>query len=138
MKLSVIYTGIFIRSTMFGRQERIAVCLLVGVAVSVIVAHAVLGTIGKQPFARPFTANASEGELVIVEGTVERAMLIENGGHLLLRVDNLTVFIPSGIAQNLSVHNGDTIFAYGIVQTYRGNKEVVINAADDLHITTVP
>jgi len=136
---------------MLGRQERIAVCLLIGVAVCVIAAHAVLGLVGKHiaahavlglvgkhPFARPFTANASDGELVIVEGTVERATLIDNGGHLLLRVDNHTVFVPAGIAQNLSVHNGDTIFAYGIVQTYRGDKEIVINAAEDIHITTVP
>jgi hypothetical protein len=123
---------------MLGRQERIAICLLVGVAVAVFTAHAVLGSLGKAPFARPFTANATEGELVIVEGTVERATLIENGGHLLLRVDNLSVFIPSGVAQNLSVHTGDTIFAYGTVQTYRGDREVVINAAEDIHITTVP
>jgi hypothetical protein len=123
---------------MLGRQERIAVCLLVGVAVVVIAAHVVLGSIGKAPFARPFTPHASEGELVSVEGTVERATLIENGGHLLLRVDNLSIFIPSGVAQNLSVHTGDTIFAYGTVQTYRGEREVVINAAEDIHITTVP
>jgi len=36
------------------------------------------------------------------------------------------------------VHKGDTISAYGIVQTYRGKKEIVISSADDICITTIP
>jgi DNA/RNA endonuclease YhcR with UshA esterase domain len=120
------------------RQERIALVLLVGVAITVIAAHAVLSMIGKQPFARPFSENSMDGELVTVEGTVGRAMLIENGGHLALTVNNTTVFIPATAAQGLVVHKGDTILAYGIVETYRGKKEIVISSAEDIHITTAP
>ncbi|MDD1691258.1 MAG: hypothetical protein LUQ66_11425 [Methanoregula sp.] len=123
---------------MLWRQERIALVLLVGVAVTVIAAHAVLSMIGKQPFARPFSENSMDGELVIVEGTVGRATLIENGGHLALTVNNTTVFVPATAAQDLVVHKGDTILVYGIVQTYRGKKEVVISSFEDIRITTTP
>ncbi len=39
-------------SIMFERQERVAILLLLGVAVAVIAAHLILGTLGKQPFAQ--------------------------------------------------------------------------------------
>jgi len=123
---------------MLGRQERIAIVLLFGVAITVITANAVLGIIGKQPFARPFSENSSEGELVRVDGAVEKVSLIENGGHLLLQVGNVTVFVPAESAQNLSIHKGDTFAAYGIVQVYRGKKEILISSADDIRITSIP
>ncbi|MGA2121010.1 MAG: hypothetical protein ABSG49_03080 [Methanoregula sp.] len=123
---------------MLGRQERVALLLLVGVAVTVVAAQVVLTMIGKQPFAHPFSENSADGELVIVEGAVEKATLIENGGHLALQVNNISVFIPATAARNLSVHKGDSILAYGIVQTYRGKKEIVISSAEDIRITTIP
>jgi len=123
---------------MFGRQERVALLLLVGVAVTVIAAHAVISMIGRQSFAHPFTCSSADGELVTVEGTVGRATILENGGHLVLQVNNISVFIPASAARNISVHKGDAILAYGIVQTYRGNKEIVVGSAEDFHITTVP
>ena len=123
---------------MLGRQERIALVLLVGVALAVVTAHAVLSMIGKQPFSRPFTENTLDGELVSVEGRVKRATLLENGGHLTLLVGNITVFVPASSAQGLAVHKNDTVFVYGVVQTYRGKKEVVVNSAEDIRITAIP
>ena len=119
---------------MFMRQERIALILLVSVAVIVIAAHLALSVVGKQPFAHPFTNASADGELVLIEGTVDRASVLENGGHLVLRVNNLSVFIPSQAAQNLTLHNGDIISVYGTVQTYRGNKEIVVNSRDDIRV----
>ncbi len=123
---------------MLMRQERIALLLLIGVAVVVVTAHIVLAMVGKQPFAHPFSDASVDGELVAIEGAVGRATLMENGGHLSLLVNNVTVFIPAPAARGLVVHRNDTIRAYGIVQTYRGKKEVVISAAEDIRITTVP
>ena len=137
MNLSVIYMIIFIQLSMIGRQERIALLLLVGVAMTVVIAHTVLSMIGKQPFAHPFSENSVDGELVVIEGTVGKATFIENGGHLALMVDNHSVFIPASAAQSLEVHKGDVVTAYGTVQTYRGKKEVMVNAAGDICITTV-
>jgi len=119
---------------MFERQERVAFLLLVAVAVVVIAAHLALAVLGKQPFARPFSMNASDGELVVVEGQIDRITLISNGGHMVLEVNNLSVFLPAQIAGGISLQKGDRIMAYGTVQTYRGNKEVVVDSAGDIRV----
>jgi DNA/RNA endonuclease YhcR with UshA esterase domain len=121
---------------MFMRQERVALLLLAGVAVTVLAAHFVLSAYGKQPFAHLFTNTSADGELVIIEGTVDRATVLENGGHLVLQVNNFSVFIPSQAARNLTLHEGDQISAYGTVQTYRGKKEIVVNSRDDIRVAT--
>lgn len=120
------------------RQERTALMLLIGVAVIVVAAHAVLTSVGKQPFARPFSDQSADGELVSVEGTVGKAAVLDNGGHLSLQVNNIPVFIPASAARGLVVHRNDTLRAYGIVQTYRGKKEIVIGSSEDIRIIASP
>jgi len=120
---------------MFERQERVALLLLVAVAIVVIAAHLVLAGLGKQPFARPFSQNSADGDLVVVDGQVDRITLISNGGHMVLEVNNHSVFLPSQVAGGISLQKGDRILAYGTVQTYRGNKEVVVDSAGDIHVT---
>ena len=123
---------------MLMRQERIALILLIGVAVIVMTANCALTIIGKEPFARPFSVTSPDGELVLIEGTVSRVNIIENGGHLSLLVANTTIFVPAPASDGLVIHRNDTIRAFGIVETYRGKKEIVVSNADDLRITTVP
>ena len=122
---------------MFERQERIAVLLLVGVAVAVIVAYIVLTGLGKEPFARPFTNTSPDGELVIVEGQIDQIALTKSGGHMTLSVNNLSIFLPAQVGQAVPLQKGDTISVYGIVQTYRGKKEIVVSGADDVRILPV-
>ena len=123
-------------SIMFERQERVAILLLLGVACAVIIAHLVLGTLGKQPFARPFTNNSSDGELVIAGGTIDR-ITITNGGHMNVYLANITIFMPAQIAQELTLHSGDTVSVYGVVQTYRGKKEIVVSSGKDISVIPV-
>jgi DNA/RNA endonuclease YhcR with UshA esterase domain len=122
---------------MFERQERGAMLLLVGVAIVVIVAHFVLAGLGKQPFARPFTNSSSDGELVVVEGQIDQIALTNSGGHATVSVNNLSIFLPAQVIQAVSLQKGDRISVYGIVQTYRGKKEIVVNAAEDVRILPV-
>jgi hypothetical protein len=119
---------------MFERQERLAILLLVGVAIAVIVAHIVLAGLGKQLFARPFTNSSSDGELVVVEGQIDQITLTKSGGHLTVSVNNLSIFLPAQVVQVVSLQKGDRISVYGIVQTYRGKKEVVVSAAEDVRV----
>jgi hypothetical protein len=119
---------------MFERQERVAILLLVGVAIAVIVAHVVLAGLGKQPFARPFTNSSSEGELVVVEGQIDQISLTKSGGHMTVSVNNLSIFLPVQVVQVVSLQKGDRISAYGVVQTYRGKKEIVVSSAEDIRI----
>ncbi|MDO9323459.1 MAG: hypothetical protein Q7T80_00710 [Methanoregula sp.] len=119
---------------MFGRQERIAVLLLIGVAVAVIAAHLILGSLGKQSFSKQYTNNSADGELVQIEGTIEQVALTRTGGHMILQIDNLTIFIPAQAARDLTMNKGANVSVYGIVETYRGKKEIMVNSADDIHI----
>jgi DNA/RNA endonuclease YhcR with UshA esterase domain len=117
---------------MLERQERVAILLLIGVAVSVIAAHLILGSLGKQPFSKPFTNNSADGELVHIEGTIDQVALTKTGGHMNLQIGNITIFIPATAARELTLMKGANISVYGIVETYRGKKEIMVNSADDI------
>jgi hypothetical protein len=134
MNLSVFYSSIIIHKIMLGRQERMAIALLLGVAVLVMAAHGLFTLIGKQPFARPFTNNSVDGELVFIEGTIDQATLTKNGGHITLRIRNTSVFIPAPAARGLAFQKGQNVSLYGVVETYRGEKEIVVNSAGDIRI----
>lgn len=119
---------------MFEHQERTAILLLVAVAGIAIGAHLVLGFIGKHPFASDYSNSSADGELVSTHGTIGEVMVIKNGGHLILVVDNVTVFIPAHVAGSVSYAKGQNIMLYGTVQTYRGEKEIVVNSAGDISL----
>ena len=121
---------------MFGRQERIAFLLLIAVALVVIASHLVLDTLGKRPFTSPFTTTSADGELVYFSGTIDRLSLTKSGGHLIIDVNNISVFIQNQIASNLTLRKGENVTIIGMVQTYRGNKEIIIQSASD--ISTIP
>ena len=92
----------------------------------------VLTAVGKQPFAHPFTNTTADGELVFLEGTIDQAALTRTGGHVTLRIRNLTVFVPAQAAQGRAFQKGQNISVFGTVATYRGEKEIVVNSAGDL------
>jgi len=117
---------------MFGRQERLAVLLLVGVAVAVISAHFVLTYLGKQPFARPFSESSADGELVYTDGQIDQIALTKDGDYALIRMGNISLFTQSQHVRSLGLQKGDRVSVYGIVQTYHGKKELVVNAAEDI------
>jgi DNA/RNA endonuclease YhcR with UshA esterase domain len=122
---------------MFERQERVAILLLLGVACMVITAHLVLGTLGKQPFAHPFTNNSADGELVIFGGTIDQITITKNGGHMNVYLADITIFVPAQIAQELTLRKGDAISVYGVVQTYHGKKEIIVSSGKDIAVIPV-
>ncbi len=85
---------------MFGHQERVAILLLIAVALAVIAAHVVLVQIGKAPFASAYSDQSADGALVSLTGIIDQATVLKNGGHVLLTVRNVTVFIPANVAGN--------------------------------------
>ena len=121
---------------MFGHQERVAILLLIGVALAVIAAHIVLVQIGKTPFASAYTDQSADGTLVCLSGTLDQATVLKNGGHVLLTVKNVTVFIPVTVAGDRSFVKGTNITVFGTVQTYQGKKEIMVSAVEDLR--TIP
>ncbi|WAC05454.1 MAG: hypothetical protein OS112_02165 [Methanoregula sp.] len=117
---------------MFERQERLALLILVAVTITVVAAHMALENVGKGPFATPFTEKSSDGELVYLSGMVDHLVLTKNGGHLVMQVENTSVFIPGQVASGMTVRSGDNISVRGIVQTYQGKKEVVVRSGSDI------
>jgi len=122
---------------MFERQERTAIFLLAVVAIMVIVAHLLLSAVGKQPFARPFSNKSADGELVVFQGQIDQVTLTKSGGNLILTINNLTVFLSGSAAQGLSCQKGDSVVVYGIVQTYRGKKEIMVESPADISVQSV-
>jgi hypothetical protein len=117
---------------MFGRQERYAIILLLTVLAIVIAAHLILDTIGKRPFASPYSDRSDEGALVILSGTIDDITVTRTGGHLLLQVNETTVFVQNAAAADRSFQKGSTITVIGIVQTYEGKREIAVQSASDI------
>lgn len=117
---------------MLEHQERLAIALL-GITVIVILAgHLVLGTVDRWQMATPFTPGANDGDLVVIEGAIERITYTQDGGHLILNIAEVTVFIPHPAGEGLVLHRGDRIRVLGIAQTYRGEREVKVSAPEDI------
>ncbi|MDD1671961.1 MAG: hypothetical protein LUO82_03035 [Methanomicrobiales archaeon] len=113
-------------------QERLAIALL-GITVIVIVAgHLVFGTVDRWHMATPFTPGARDGDLVVIEGAIERITHTQDGGHLILNIGGVTVFIPHPAGEGLVLYRGDRIRVLGIAQTYQGEREVKVSAPEDI------
>jgi hypothetical protein len=116
---------------MMEHQEQWAIILLLLVAGTVCGAHMVLSSLGNVPFAVPYTADVAEGSLVVIEGEVEKITLTQEGGHRILRVDGVPVFLPASAADARVFLAGDRVRIYGIVQMYRQEREILVrNSAD--------
>lgn len=121
---------------MLERQERLALMLLISVVIVVGASHLILSALGKGPFASPYSDQTGEGSLVVLEGTVEQVTTTREGGHRILQVKGVPVFLPATVASAITVLPGDTIRVYGVAQTYQGEREVLVNSAAD--ITLLP
>lgn len=121
---------------MLERQERRALLLLISVAIVVIASHLILDAVGKRPFAVPYSDASGDGEMVSLTGSIDHLSLTKSGGHLILQVNNTSIFIANPIAQNLSLHKGENISVIGIVQAYQGKKEVVVVGVSDISVHT--
>ena len=119
---------------MFERQERTAFLLLLGIALIVTAAYLAFDVTGKSAFAVPFDKSSPDGQLVAFEGTVNRVAATATGGNLILVCDDVTIFITSRVAEKIDIQKGDHVALYGIVQTYKGKKELTITSERDIFI----
>ena len=117
---------------MLQREERIALLLLSLVAATVLVSALAVEGMGKETFASPFSAASQEGDLVILEGAVTGARATAEGGHLILTINTTTVFLPSPVAAQVAVREGDRLRVTSIVQRYRGEVEIVAQSGEDI------
>lgn len=123
---------------MLVRQERIAIILLCAVSVTILAASVILTGMNKADLASEYTPFSDEGTLVHLQGQVQEIRITKTGGHIAASVNGTPVFIPADVAGTVTLHPGDQISLYGIVQTYRGEKEVVVNSPRDIIIKNAP
>jgi hypothetical protein len=112
-------------------QEKVALIILIGISLLLLGAHAALAAAGSAAFAAPWTPEAEDGTFVVVRGPVEGLRHL-NGGHLSVTVGGATVFIPARVAEHVHLEKGLNVSVAGTVQTYRGEKEVVVQSPGDV------
>lgn len=119
---------------MLVRQEKIAIILLFLVSAALTVSFLILDDVGRAPFATSFSTGSPEGALVVYNGVVDRIDTTRSGGHLVLDVSGVQVFIPGDVAREVVITPGDQVRLYGVVQTFRGEKEIIVEYCEDITI----
>ena len=116
------------------RQERIALILLCIVAGGLIIATAILAGVDNATLATEYRADARDGIFVHLNGVAGEVRTTQTGGHIIASVNGTRVFIPSDTARDVALKPGDQVSLYGIVQTYRGEREIVVNSHTDITV----
>jgi uncharacterized ubiquitin-like protein YukD len=119
---------------MLGRQERIVLIILCAVTAVVLTSYLALEIAGKESFSGPYRDDSPVGSLVRLTGKVEQVTRIENGGHLILLVNRTRVFVPAGSVPDAGIAKGDSLVVLGVVQNYRGDREITVSQPEDIRI----
>ena len=119
---------------MLERQEKTALAVLICVVGIVLAAHLLFDAAGRSRFAAPYSEEVPDGAFVILDGRIEAVTETSTGGHLILTVNGTPVFLPQNVAAGLELREDENVTLYGVVQTYRGKREVVVSSAADLRV----
>jgi hypothetical protein len=115
-------------------QEKTALAVLVCVVGIVLAAHLLFDAAGRSLFAAPYSEEVPDGAFVVLDGRIEAVTETSTGGHLILTVNGTPVFLPQNVAAGLELRKDENVTLYGVVQTYRGKREVVVSSAADLRV----
>jgi len=115
-------------------QERTAVLLITGVLILLAISTYLIEAAGKETFAVPFSDTLEDGTLAVLTGTIATAANTRTGGHLMLTVNNTSIFVPDGALDDPRDAVGKYLRVTGTVQTYRGKKEIITASPDDMTI----
>lgn len=122
---------------MIERQERTALLILFLVFIACALFTWVGEGVGKGPFAQNYTSESLEGTLVSYQGIVEKVTPTSTGGNLILGMRDVSVFISSPTAGMITVSKGDFIHVYGIVQIWKGKREILVKDSEDITVVAV-
>ena len=116
---------------MLEREEKTAIILLTLTLLGVSIGYGIINYLGNPTFAVPYIPSSPEGQLVVFDATIDR-VTITSGGHIILDCGNVTVFIPSTAAGDFVLQKGDHVRIYGVVQVYKGEKEILLKSREDI------
>jgi len=83
----------------------------------------------------PYTEDVPDNAKVSFEGIVLTAKPTSTGGHLLMNVSGVTVFVENG-GSELVFMAGDRIKLTGTASTYGGKREISVARTSDITILT--
>lgn len=118
------------------RQEKTAVLLLLLVIFVCIVGTIFLEGVGKEEFSTPFRDGLPDGTLVKYSGVVSSSF-VTTGGHTLLELSGVSVFVPASAGVLPVMNPGTRISLIGTTQHYKGKEEILVDASTDIQIISV-
>lgn len=109
--------------------------LAVLLAVTVILAGFFLwfGILNPDAGTVQYSENIPDKTRVTFTGEITSVKLTATGGHALLNVSGVTVFVEGG-AENIFYTAGDTVRVVGIADTYSGQREIVVGTSGTLEL----
>ncbi|HWQ67430.1 MAG TPA: hypothetical protein VN372_11235 [Methanospirillum sp.] len=116
---------------MLERQERSAVLVLILVMVACGCATVIFSALGKEPFVVDYSPDIRDGTLVRYQGVISHITETRTGGSLILELSGTVVFI-SPAPQDLLIAQEDSIRVFGIAQTYKGKREIMVSDPADV------
>ncbi len=121
----------------FGKEEKIAIILLLAVIAVSLVLFMVIDSAGKESFASPYSSSAGEGDLVIFRGPADEIIFTKTGGHIIVKSGNTGIFLRNAASQDVLPETGMIIHATGTVENYMGEMEIYVSdPADAVFINT--
>ena len=108
--------------------EKKALGVLLAVTAILIIFYLCFGVLYPNAGVAQYTPDTPEKTRVTYEGIILESKITSTGGHVLLDVSGVTVFVEGG-ADNIFYKTGDRIRVTGIVETYGGSKEISVGAS---------
>lgn len=81
----------------------------------------------------PYTDTTPDQTRVTYSGEISSSKITATGGHVLLNVSGVTVFVEGG-AENIFYKTGDKVRVVGIAETYGGKREIVVGTSGSLEL----
>lgn len=112
-------------------SEKKAGIRIVGSLLVILIFHLTIQGVGPSFFSYPYDPALPDGNLVVYSGTIDDIRATWSGGHTIIIFSDVKVFIPGAIdPPPLSI--GDRITVYGLLSTYDGEREIIIQKGSDL------
>ena len=116
---------------MTDHPKRRAFLLLSVSLLLILLPHTLFSLAGPAFFSTPYDASRTDGERVQHAGLVEDIRETRTGGHMIITVSGVKVFIPGGV-RSPDLRIGDEVTVFGILSTYDGNREITIQRETDI------
>lgn len=119
---------------LFEKEERTAIIILSAVIIILFSAQFIISGTDKAEFAEIYSDESEKGSMVILNGEINSIDRTKSGGHIILDVSGVKVFIPGGEEYNLSLKKNDIVEITGNVDLYNGEREIVVDSRDGIRI----